>query len=213
MAGAIIMSAMRYAVLHATSAQAQTVSILSSNVQDHLSSSDTADCIMQALGHYHCCMLCYMNHQQKPSRQGSRLGSKMHNLVFPSTHLTDSGRAEATIIAALLHDVLDDTSVKAQQVEEQFGSDVVHMVAQVSQLSSMNQLLRRRRRQMVSQIFRFKCQSNSRLHTWPVKARQPAECALWFQEQSYHQCVHQKVAVSVRVPLLLHSTLPAMAAQ
>lgn len=59
-------------------------------------------------------------------------------------------RAEAAIIAALLHDVLDDTSVKADQIEEQFGSEVASMVGKVSQLSSMNQLLRRRRRQLVS---------------------------------------------------------------
>lgn len=59
-------------------------------------------------------------------------------------------RAESAIIAALLHDVLDDTSVKADQIEDQFGSEVASMVGKVSQLSSMNQLLRRRRRQLVS---------------------------------------------------------------
>ncbi len=59
-------------------------------------------------------------------------------------------RAESAIIAALLHDVLDDTSVKVQQIEDQFGTEVASMVSKVSQLSSMNQLLRRRRRQLVS---------------------------------------------------------------
>ena len=88
-------------------------------------------------------------------------------------------RAESTIIAALLHDVLDDTPVKAQQVEEQFGSDVVHMVAQVSQLSSMNQLLRRRRRQMVRNS---SCLSSSTHHHHhhhshlPVSSGCRAEC-------------------------------------
>ncbi|KAL0045856.1 hypothetical protein WJX82_006850 [Trebouxia sp. C0006] len=57
-------------------------------------------------------------------------------------------RAESAIIAALLHDVLDDTSVKVQQIEDQFGTEVASMVSKVSQLSSMNQLLRRRRRQL-----------------------------------------------------------------
>ncbi len=61
-------------------------------------------------------------------------------------------RAESAIIAALLHDVLDDTSVKVQQIEDQFGTEVASMVSKVSQLSSMNQLLRRRRRQLVSPI-------------------------------------------------------------
>ena len=60
-----------------------------------------------------------------------------------------SCRAEAAIIAALLHDVLDDTPVKVDQIEQQFGGEVASMVAKVSQLSSMNQLLRRRRRQLV----------------------------------------------------------------
>ena len=58
-------------------------------------------------------------------------------------------RAESAIIAALLHDVLDDTSVKVQQIEDQFGTEVASMVSKISQLSSMNQLLRRRRRQLV----------------------------------------------------------------
>ena len=58
-------------------------------------------------------------------------------------------RAESAIIAAILHDVLDDTSVGLDQIEEQFGAEVANMVAKVSQLSSMNQLLRRRRRQLV----------------------------------------------------------------
>ena len=58
-------------------------------------------------------------------------------------------RAESAIIAALLHDVLDDTSVKVHQIEDQFGKEVASMVGKVSQLSSMNQLLRRRRRQLV----------------------------------------------------------------
>ena len=48
--------------------------------------------------------------------------------------------------------MLDDTPVTAQQVEDQFGSEVASMVGKVSQLSSMNQLLRRRRRQLVSYL-------------------------------------------------------------
>lgn len=55
-------------------------------------------------------------------------------------------RAEAAIIAALLHDVLDDTPVDEMEVEEEFGEVVASMVARVSQLSATNQLVRRRLR-------------------------------------------------------------------
>ena len=72
-------------------------------------------------------------------------------------------RAESAVIAALLHDVLDDTPVKGEQVEQQFGSEVASMVSKVSQLSSMNQLLRRRRRQLVRGIYECRPQSAASL--------------------------------------------------
>lgn len=51
------------------------------------------------------------------------------------------------VIVALLHDVLDDTSVTYEEVEDRFGPEVAEMVKKVSRLSSLNQLLRRKRRQ------------------------------------------------------------------
>ena len=50
---------------------------------------------------------------------------------------------------ALLHDVTDDTVMKPTDVEQAFGPEVAEMVRKVSQLSTLNQLLRRRKRQEV----------------------------------------------------------------
>eukprot|EP00887_Chlorella_sp_A99_P008297 scaffold12.g8297.t1 len=58
----------------------------------------------------------------------------------------DDERAEDAIVAALLHDVLDDTAVDEQEVELEFGEAVAAMVVRVSQLSATNQLVRRRLR-------------------------------------------------------------------
>lgn len=51
------------------------------------------------------------------------------------------------VVVALLHDVLDDTKVSYQEVEADFGPEVAKMVEKVSSLSSLNQLLRRNKRQ------------------------------------------------------------------
>lgn len=48
--------------------------------------------------------------------------------------------------AALLHDVVDDTPVALEDVVARFGKRIAGIVAQVSQLSNTNQLLRRQRR-------------------------------------------------------------------
>ncbi len=49
--------------------------------------------------------------------------------------------------AALLHDVVDDTRVDLEEVEAQFGAHVAGLVATVTQLSQMNQLMRRKHRE------------------------------------------------------------------
>ena len=50
------------------------------------------------------------------------------------------------VVTALLHDVLDDTSVTEEQMREEFGREITEMVKKVSRLSALNQLLRRKRR-------------------------------------------------------------------
>jgi (p)ppGpp synthase/HD superfamily hydrolase len=52
-------------------------------------------------------------------------------------------------MAALLHDVLDDTPVPYPALEAEFGPRVAGMVAQVSKLSAVNQMLRRDKRRGV----------------------------------------------------------------
>ena len=49
--------------------------------------------------------------------------------------LVDLKLDKDTIIAAFLHDVLEDTDTTAQQMEEKFGKDVVNLVQGVTKLS------------------------------------------------------------------------------
>ena len=74
-------------------------------------------------------------------------------MIFPKTLKPKSnpfsevcGRVEAAVTAALLHDVVDDTPVALEDVASRFGERIAGIVAQVSQLSNTNQLLRRQRR-------------------------------------------------------------------
>ncbi|XP_061995642.1 uncharacterized protein LOC133713626 isoform X1 [Rosa rugosa] len=55
-------------------------------------------------------------------------------------------RAVQTVVAGILHDVVDDTCESFNRIEEEFGDDVAKLVAGVSRLSYINQLLRRHRR-------------------------------------------------------------------
>ncbi|KAJ8650556.1 hypothetical protein MRB53_003579 [Persea americana] len=59
-------------------------------------------------------------------------------------------RAIDTIVAGILHDVIDDTCENLSSIEEEFGCDVAKLVAGVSRLSYINQLLRRQRRTNVN---------------------------------------------------------------
>ncbi|KAL9327844.1 hypothetical protein ACSQ67_002847 [Phaseolus vulgaris] len=60
-------------------------------------------------------------------------------------------RAIDTVVAGILHDVVDDTCQSLQDIRAEFGDDVVKLVASVSRLSYINQLLRRHRRVSVNQ--------------------------------------------------------------
>ncbi|KAM3243065.1 hypothetical protein ACQJBY_055191 [Aegilops geniculata] len=61
--------------------------------------------------------------------------------LVPST----GERAINTVVAGILHDVIDDTAENLKSVAEQFGDDVASLVSGVSKLSYINQLLRRHR--------------------------------------------------------------------
>ncbi|GAA0140211.1 pyrophosphatase [Lithospermum erythrorhizon] len=60
-------------------------------------------------------------------------------------------RAVDTVVAGILHDVVDDTCESLQSIEREFDSDVAKLVAGVSRISYINQLLRRNRRVNVNQ--------------------------------------------------------------
>eukprot|EP00252_Welwitschia_mirabilis_P024528 TRINITY_DN7312_c0_g1_i2.p1 TRINITY_DN7312_c0_g1~~TRINITY_DN7312_c0_g1_i2.p1 ORF type:complete len:863 (-),score=149.96 TRINITY_DN7312_c0_g1_i2:352-2940(-) len=62
--------------------------------------------------------------------------------LVPST----GQRAINTVVAGIIHDVVDDAGESLKNIELEFGPDVVSLVAGVSKLSSINQVLRRRRR-------------------------------------------------------------------
>lgn len=55
-------------------------------------------------------------------------------------------RAVNTIVAGILHDVIDDAGENLRNLEQEFGDDVASLVDGVSKLSYINQLLRRHRR-------------------------------------------------------------------
>lgn len=63
-------------------------------------------------------------------------------------HLHPSCRHEAAVIAALLHDTLDDTPTTVEQITAAFGPAVAAMVVKVSKLSQVNQMLRRDKRKV-----------------------------------------------------------------
>lgn len=45
-----------------------------------------------------------------------------------------------TVVAGILHDVVDDTVASLSSIEVEFGDDVAHLVAGVSKLSYINQV-------------------------------------------------------------------------
>ena len=51
--------------------------------------------------------------------------------------LASVGLDEATISAALLHDVVEDTDVTAEQLRKDFGEEIADMVAGVTKLETM----------------------------------------------------------------------------
>ncbi|KAJ9539561.1 hypothetical protein OSB04_026067 [Centaurea solstitialis] len=73
--------------------------------------------------------------------------AKILALLVPST----GKKAIDTVISGILHDVVDDTCESLYSIETEFGEDIAKLVAGVSRLSYINQLLRRHRRINVKQ--------------------------------------------------------------
>lgn len=61
---------------------------------------------------------------------------------------TTVNRHETAVVAALLHDVLDDTHTTPEALSAAFGPTVTAMVVSVSKLSAVNQMLRRDKRKV-----------------------------------------------------------------
>ncbi|CAI9087056.1 OLC1v1021022C1 [Oldenlandia corymbosa var. corymbosa] len=72
---------------------------------------------------------------------------KILAVLVPST----GKKAIDTVVAGILHDVVDDTCESLESIENEFDVDVARLVAGVSRLSYINQLLRRHRRLNVNQ--------------------------------------------------------------
>lgn len=63
--------------------------------------------------------------------------------LFNCSFVWDSNtlfQAVDTVVAGILHDVVDDTSQSLQDIKTEFGDDVVKLVASVSRLSYINQV-------------------------------------------------------------------------
>ncbi|KAL1823958.1 hypothetical protein ACET3Z_010736 [Daucus carota] len=73
--------------------------------------------------------------------------AKILAVLVPST----GKRAVDTVIAGILHDVVDDTCESLDSIVKEFDEDIAKLVAGVSKLSYINQLLRRHRRVNVNQ--------------------------------------------------------------
>ena len=78
------------------------------------------------------------------------LPKALHGVESNCNEVGSSCRIEAAVMAALLHDTVDDTRVSLEEIYDDFGSRVAQIVGQVGQLSTTTQLLRRRRRTDVS---------------------------------------------------------------
>jgi HD domain len=63
-----------------------------------------------------------------------------------------TNRSQLAVTAALLHDVVDDTRVDIAEVEAAFGAQTSALVATVTRLSQMNQLMRRKARKAREQV-------------------------------------------------------------
>lgn len=72
-------------------------------------------------------------------------------LLVPTSTPVVGQKAIDTIVSGILHDVVDDTSQSLSTIELEFGQDIAKLVAGVSRLSYINQLLRRHRRTNVNQ--------------------------------------------------------------
>ncbi len=74
------------------------------------------------------------------SHKGQKRKSGDHYICHPvavSVICAEQSMDTTTIVATLLHDVIEDTSVTYEEVEKQFGSTVAHLVEGVTKISNL----------------------------------------------------------------------------
>ncbi|MEE9448158.1 MAG: HD domain-containing protein, partial [Arenicellales bacterium] len=77
-------------------------------------------------------------HQHQKRRSGE---AYIHHPLAVALILANMQIDSRTLMAAILHDVLEDTNVSREEMAEKFGEDVAHMVdgvSKISQVSSKN---------------------------------------------------------------------------
>lgn len=69
-------------------------------------------------------------------KEGVRKGSKVPYIVHPfevALILQENGMEDRIIAAGLLHDTLEDTELTPEQIREEFGDDILHLVLGASE--------------------------------------------------------------------------------
>ena len=77
----------------------------------------------------------------KTAHKGQKRQSGEDYIIHPlsvADILVDLGMDADTIIAALLHDVIEDTQVQDYEISDEFGSEVVLLVQGVTKLDKLN---------------------------------------------------------------------------
>lgn len=74
------------------------------------------------------------------------------NPMYAEVCCAHACRSQLAVMAALLHDVVDDTRIDFAEVEAAFGAPTAALVATVTRLSQMNQLMRRKARKAREQV-------------------------------------------------------------
>ncbi|EMS60076.1 GTP pyrophosphokinase [Triticum urartu] len=106
--------------------------------------------------------------------------------LVPST----GERAINTVVAGILHDVIDDTAENLKSVAEQFGDDVASLVSGVSKLSYINQhfsyaLPIPKAEAVAQETLAVWCSLASRLGVWALKAELEDLCFAVLQPQVF----------------------------
>ena len=105
------------------------ISELSGTLEGYLDESAIADI-------YHATLYGAKAHQGQKRKSGE---DYIHHPIAVAKLLGEMRMDSRTIIAAILHDVVEDTEITLQQLGEEFGNDVAALVDGVSKVSQLEQ--------------------------------------------------------------------------